>query len=205
MHKKMLLICLTFLLCGCTRVDHTDDYITLINGCLKDNAHTNDVSLGYQYYVPKGVKKVNDYNYNQTFLIDDSSIYLYVDIVSYFYKKDIEYHKNDKAIYFKEFEYKKKHGFVEISMEDDLYFVKMMYHYSKIEVYTTREHLEKIVSLSAIILNSIQYNDNLIERVLAGDFGEFSELSYEVDKPEDASNSFSQLLEESVQKEKKKE
>ena len=60
-----------------------------------------------------------------------------------------------------------------------------------------------MITLSSIILNSIKYNNKVIEKVLARDFGEFSELTYKVDKPEDASNNFSQYLEEYVQKEKK--
>ena len=55
--------------------------------------------------------------------------------------------------------------------------------------------------LSSIIINSIDYNDKIIENVLNGNFGEFSDVTYEVEKPIDASNNFSQYLEEYVQKE----
>ena len=70
MHKKVLLVCLTFLLVGCTRVDGVDDYISLVNDCLVDRAVTNDVSLGYKFYVPRGVRKIRDYDYNQVFLVN---------------------------------------------------------------------------------------------------------------------------------------
>ena len=39
-----------------------------------------------------------------------------------------------------------------------------------------------------------------IEKILDGDFGQFSEFTYEVDKPEGSSSNFSQYLEENVQK-----
>ena len=58
MYKKLLLICLIFLLVGCTRVDKTEDYISIINECMKDKTVTNQVSLGYKYYVPKTIKKL---------------------------------------------------------------------------------------------------------------------------------------------------
>ena len=54
-------------------------------------------------------------------------------------------------------------------------------------------------------MNSIDYNQNVIEKILEGDLGQFSEFTYEVDKPEGASSSFSQYLEEYVQKEEEEE
>ena len=41
----------------------------------------------------------------------------------------------------------------------------------------------------------------MIEKVLEGDLGQFSEFTYEVKKPDGASSNFSQYLEEYVQKE----
>ena len=206
MYKKILLICLTFLLVGCTRIDKKDNYIELVNDCLIDKANTNNVSLGYKYYVPKGIRKLQDYDYNQVFLTSDrETIYLYVDIVSYYYDKEIKYEKNNNAIYYEKINYNNKKGYIEISKTEDKYFVKTVYNYSKIEAYTEERNLNKMITLSTIIRNSIKYNDKVIEKVLEGKFGEFSEITYEVNKPEDASNNFSQYLEEYVQKEKKEE
>ena len=205
MHKRLLLICLTLLLVGCTRIDDIDDYVVLVNECLVDKVTTNDVSLGYKYYVPKGVYKIHDYDFNQVFLVDNVSIYLYVDVISYYYQKELKYEKNDKAFYYQEIHHNDKNGYIEISEEDCGYFVQMAYHYSKIEVYTDKNNLNKIITLSSIILNSVNYNDTVIERVLQGDFGEFSELNYELEKPIGASNNFSQFLEEYVQKDDNEE
>jgi len=205
MHKKILLICLTFLLVGCTRTDQTEKYMDLINNCLSTKANTNNVSIGYKYYMPKGVRKINDYDYNQVFLTDNTKLYLYVDIISYYYKKEIQYEKSEKSIYFEKINYNGKTGYIDIVKETDDYFVKIVYNYSKIELYTIDKKINKMITLSSIILNSITYNDKMIDRVLEGDFGEFSELNYELEKPDDASNKFSQYLEEYVQKEEKEE
>ena len=205
MHKKILLICLTFLLVGCTRTDKTEDYMALINNCLSIKADTNDVSIGYKYYVPKGIRKINDYDYNQVFLANNTKIYLYVDIISYYYKKELQYEKNDNSIYNKKINYNGKIGYIDVSKKDKDYFIKIVYNYSKIEVYTDENNINKMITLSSIILNSITYNDKIIENVLEGDFGEFRELTYEIEKPSDASNNFSQYLEEYVQKEEKEE
>lgn len=203
MRKKILLVGLVFLLIGCTKIENTEDYITLVNNCLKEKPATNQVSLGYKYYIPKGLKKIRDYNYNQVFSTEDSKIYLYVDIISYFYKRKINNEKNNSAIYYKEINQGKKKGYIEILKEEDDYFIEMVYNYSKIEAYTKKENLNKIITVSSILLNSINYNENLIKRVIEGDFGEFSEKTYEVKKPVDSNNSFSQYLEEYAGKEEK--
>ena len=203
MRKKILLVGFVFLLVGCTKIENTEDYITLVNNCIKDKKITNQVSLGYKYYVPKSLKKIRDYNYNQVFLTEDSKIYLYVDIISYFYKKELNYDKSNNTTYYKEITNGKKKGYIEITKDEDEYFIKMVYNYSKIETYTKKENLNKIITVSSILLNSIDYNDNLIKRVIEGDFGEFSEKTYEVKKPVDSNNSFSQYLEEYAGKEEK--
>lgn len=201
MHKKVLLICFIFLLVGCKKIENSDNYIELVNNCLTDHYVTNDVALGYQFYIPRGVRKLHDYDYNQVFLVDGDYIYLYVDIISYFYKKEMVSESLDGAYYYQSFQFNDKKGYIKILEKEENYFVSIYYHYSKIEVYTTRDKLDKIIALSSIILNSIDYNDTVIERVLDGDLGEFSEFTYEVDKPADASSNFSQYLEEYVQKE----
>ena len=205
MHKKIIPLFLTFLLVGCNRIDKTNKYIDLVNHCLKEKAMTNNVSLGYKYYMPKGVIKLQDYDYNQVFLIDKTTIYLYVDIVSYYNKKEEKSTKSNNAIYYEAIDNNGKKGYIEITKDKSQYYLKISYHYSKIEAYLNENELNKTITIASIILNSIQYNDKAIEKVLKGDFGEFSEVTYEVNKPEDASNNFSQYLEEYVQKEKKEQ
>lgn len=203
MLKKVMLVCLTFLLIGCVRVDEVNDYYSLIQHCLNDHIVTNDVSVGYRYYVPRGVRKINDYDYNQVFLVDDTSIYLYVDIVSYFYKKEVSHSQSSNSSVYKQIVHGDKKGYFELIEKDDICYVQMLYNYSKIEFYTDKNSLNKMIVLSTTILNSISYNDKVIENVLEGSFGEFSEFNYEVKKPEGANGDFSQYLEEYVQKEKK--
>lgn len=199
MTKRKLIICLlVLLLIGCKRVDNNDDYISYVYNCLNDNSITNNVSLGYKYYVPKGIKKIHDYDYNQIFLNGDTKIYLYVDIISYSYKKELVIDRIDDS-YFEKFKYN-GNGYIQILEEDDGYFVTIVYNYARVEFFSSREKLGENITLSSIILNSIKYNDVVIDKILEGDLGEFSEFAYELDKPEDASSNFSQILEEYVQK-----
>lgn len=207
MRKKIILICLVLLLLvGCKKIDNNDNYVGLVLNCLNDKQVTNNVSLGYQYYVPKGVRKIHDYDYNQVFLIDDYYVYLYIDIISYFYEHDLLHTAREDVFYDQYFQYNNEEGYIIIEKEeDDLYFFSIVYHYSKIESYVSKNDLSKVITLSSIILNSIDYNDVVIEKILEGDFGQFSEFTYEVDKPDGASSNFSQILEEYVQKEEETE
>lgn len=203
MKKKFLIIFLVILLAGCKKIEkNNDNYIGLVTNCLNDFSITNNVSLGYKYYVPKGVKKLKDFDYNQVFLIEGDKVYLYVDVISYFYNKDIIFEETKDSFYYEDITYKEKQGYINIIKEkNDNYLVTIVYNYAKIEFYTTREKLSKMITLTSIILNNVEYNDVIIEKVLKGDLGQFSEFTYEVEKPEDANSNFSQYLEEYVQTE----
>lgn len=200
MYKKILIIFLIFILLGCKRIDSNTNYIDYVVSCLNESSVTNDVSLGYKYYVPRGVKKIKESDYNQVFQAYDTSIYLYVDVISYYYQKDLNISSNDDYFYFEKILNNNKTGYIRIVRENDKYLVDILYNYSKIEFCTDEDNLRKLIVISTIILNSVDYNNTVIEKVLEGDLGEFSDFTYEVDKPEGAVSNFSQILEEYVQK-----
>ena len=116
----------------------------------------------------------------------------------------MQYKKTGNEFYYETFQNGNKKGYIKIEQEGDTYFVSIVYHYSKIEFYSDLNHLNKLITLSSVILNSITYNDTVIEKVLEGNLGEFSEFTYEVKKPDGSSSNFSQYLEEYVQKEEQR-
>ena len=201
MRKNIILICCLLLLVGCKQINENDDYIEKVQNCLSENSITNQVALGYKYYLPKGVKKLKDYEYNQIYLVEDCYLYLYVDIISYFHEKELQKVNSKNSYYYQEFNYNEKKGYILIEEIDEQYYLNIVYNYSKIQGYVPKEKINKIITLSSIILNSIEYNHTVIEKILEGDLGQFSEFTYEVAKPEGASSNFSQYLEEYVQKE----
>ena len=203
MKKVIMLICLMLLLTGCVKVENNEsDYKKIIDNCLNDKIITNEVALGYKFYIPRGVKLLKNYDYNQTFLIDNIKVYLYTDIISYYFQNKLNYNDNSNDYYYyKELSYNDKSGYIEISKDTENYYVKIIYNYSKIEFKGALDKLPKLISLSATILNSIQYNDIVIERILENNSGDFSNVKYELDKPEDANSSFSEYLEEYIQDE----
>lgn len=203
MQKKILLVSILILiLSGCVKIDkNSQNYISIINNCLNTKTISNDVALGYKYYLPKGVKLIKNYDYNQKFSVGQNDLYMYVDINSYYYKSKLKKQTSDNYYYHK-IKKGKKTGYISISKSNNLYFTKIVYNYAKMEFYSNSNDLNNLITLSTIILNSIDYNDIIIEKVLGENLGDYSEITYELKKPEDASNDFSQYLEEYVQEDK---
>ena len=97
--KKVLILSALLILCiGCTRIDNTDDYKVIIDDIIEENnISTNTASMGYKYYLPIGVKKVYDKDYNQIFKVNDTYMYLYVDVISYYYKNNLNLDDKDSS------------------------------------------------------------------------------------------------------------
>ena len=165
MHKKIIIMVMliVFILTGCTRVDNDIDKI--ISATISDNKVVNTVSTKYELYIPIGVIQVMDNEYNQRFRIKNREVYLYVDTVSYYYKSNLNYPKDGEYdYYYREINNDNKKGFVAIKkINEEEYYCKIMYNYSKIEFYSNLEDLPVVLSNSLIIQKSIKYNDELIK------------------------------------------
>ena len=127
-------------------------------------------------------------------------MYLYVDVISYYYKNNLNLDDKDSSdcSYYYKINNNNKNGYVKITKDKDKYFMKVVYNYAKIETYVEEYELADILSYSMIILNSINYNDNLIEKILQDDYYSSSFKEYKIKKPEDAESKFSEYLSEYV-------
>ena len=94
-----------------------------------------------------------------------------------------------------------KTGYVGIRQEGEKYFVKIVYNYAKIEAYVSENQISSTISYAMILLNSIRYNDTLIDRIVNDTSVNSSEITYEIDKPSGSESKFSQYLSEYVQEE----
>lgn len=190
---------IVFILTGCTKIDSNIDNIvdTIMT---KEVNEVNTVSTGYELYIPIGVRQLVDNEYNQKLKVKDTNIYLYVDMVSYYYKNSLNYKSNNSYnYYYREINLNNKIGYIGINMLDDgSFFVEIVYNYSKIEFYSNEENLPIIISNCLIIINSIKYNDVLIKIELDGTINEGMEIKYELDKPKDSESTFSKYLQEYV-------
>ncbi len=205
MYRKrfVLLIIIALVLTGCTRIDNNVDNI--VNATMsKDINKVNTVSTSYKLYIPMGVIQLVDNEYNQKFKIKDTHVYLYVDMISYYYKNNLNYKfTGDYNYYYKEIVLNDKTGYIGVNkLNDDSFFVEIVYNYSKMEFYTSYEDMPVVIANSLIIINSIKYNDNLIKIQLDDTSGDGREVTYELDKPDDSESTFSQFLQEFVDEEK---
>lgn len=198
MKKILLPLFIILLLTGCVKIDNnTKEYKEIVNSILiNDNQYVNTASVGYKYYIPIGVDLVYDGDLNKEFKIKDTKFVLYVDIVSYFYKNRLNYVEEDKNNYY----YSKiNDGYISVVKNEDDYYLKIVYNYAKIESYVKEEDLVDVIVYSTIILNSISYNDNLINNLIQDGITFGSEITYEIEKPKDSESKFSQYLQEYVQ------
>lgn len=199
MHKKLfILLIIIFTLTGCVKLDHNMDDI--IDQVMKNKTnYSNTVSNGYKFYKPLGVRQISDKDNNQIFNISGVNVFLYVDVVSYYYKNILNYDDNNAySYYYKKFNYNNNSGYLGINKIDSDYFVKIVYNYSKIEFYVDYDRLDTVTSKALIILNSIIYNDNLLENTLGDSSNSSMEISYQLDGPRGDGSSFSKYLEEYV-------
>ncbi len=167
MKKCLLILLMLFLLSGCTitKVDNYG-YEQIMDKILSLNIKNyNKVGKGYKYYAPHGIVRTDAKEYNDVLKSGDNTYYLYVDVVSYYYKTKISYPKNDKSYFYKKLGSKSKNGYINIEKNDDKLYVQMVYNYAKIETYIKESNLKNAVIDISYILSSINFNDSLLKKM----------------------------------------
>jgi len=205
MKKQLIVVIFLLMMTGCTRLDN--DLNKIVNVVLSQEQNVNMVSTNYKIYLPNGVIQLEDHDYNQKFKIKDRYIYLYVDTISYHYKNIANYIDNTKYNYFhQDLNYNNKSGYIGINqLDNDSFYVKIIYNYAKIEFYSNNEFLPLMVTNSLLMINSIEYNDHLIEVALGEDNNIGKEITYELATPEGTESSFNDDLQQYVIEEEETE
>ena len=194
MYKKItIIICLLFLT-ACTKQTYYINnlsYEDKINVSINDNRKTtNTNNKGYKYYLPTGFIVSKDNGYNQELLSDDNTrYYLNIDIVSYYYKNKMKtsHDLNDYKYY--EFENNNKSGYLKITQNNDTFFVELCYNYAIIEVEVKESNIRYAISRGIIILNSIEYNDLIIQKYIGNNDIDNAETVYKIPEPKDKDSS----------------
>lgn len=198
MKRAFILISVIILCTGCMQINNTTNYGDIVDNVINNSkGNVNTTSLGYKYYLPLGVSKLYDKDYNQKFKVGKTTLYMYVDSVSYYYRNALNF--NDETVgsyYYQRISNGEKIGYIKITEEDNRYFLKIVYNYAKIEAYTSKEELNNILTCSMIILDSIDYNDNLIQKILEDEYFSSVDKEYKINKPADAESKFSEYLSE---------
>ena len=163
MKKVIILFMGILLLTGCYNDILSDDTSAILDTFLSKNTNlVNTYSEGYKYYLPNEVVVDSKKDYNEVLDYNGYKYYLYVDVVSYYYKKDIEFVNNDSIYYSKYLSYNNKEGYINIEKINDLYKVEMYYNFAKIETYVDYDNLNKTIINMCYITNSLVFNDSVI-------------------------------------------
>lgn len=198
MKKYITILLLLFLLSGCVSIRNEADYNEVANNIVKTNSHLyNRTSTGYKYYLPQGVNLISDSEFNQKLVVNNTYMYLYVDIVSYYYKTNNDYPLIcENCYYYTYLDNNSIKGYLRITKDDKLYFVEAEYNYAKIQTYTDIENLNKIVSYSLSIISSIDYSDHVIDKLINNNYFSSIEKTYSLIKPDNSNINILEILEE---------
>jgi len=198
MKKIIVLTLLIFLLTGCTVVRiKTDNIDNIINVILsKDNKLYNRIGKGYKYYNPRGVNYIDTREYNEKLYSDGNYYYLYVDVISYYYKKEFSYEEKKDAYYSRLIDINNKKGYLEINEVDGQYLIEYVYNYAKIEALVNKEDINEVVLDATYILSTIKFNSNVIKIMLNDDIFINKEEKYDIFAPKTESDNFIEFIEE---------
>ena len=183
MKRFILLIIITLVLTGCSRIDSNIDNIVAAT-MKSDINNVNTVSTSYKLYIPVGVMQLVDNEYNQKFKIKDTYVYLYVDTVSYYYKNNMHQDRGLNDYDYYDFTFDDKQGYMRITRKDSKFLVELCYNYAIIEVEVEESELRYAVSRGISILNSIEYNELVIGKYIEDNDIENRETVYNIPEPE---------------------
>ena len=180
MKKVLLFLILLIILTGCTNLNKvsTDKIIDEItNSKIKSN---NQYRTGYNYYMPSNLSVIKSLKMNEIIGNDKVKYYLFVDLISNYYNKNLDYTVNNEAYYAREFSYQDLKGYLEINVKNDKYLIEIIYNYAKIEVIVDKEDINLAVANSLIILSSIEYQKSIIENMIGEDVLSYSEEAFTI-------------------------
>lgn len=199
MKKIIFLVTLLVFFTGCSIKSMSSyDINEIIDDALKnEEVTTNVVFDGYKYYLPRGIKIVDKKEYNSKLLSNGNYYYLYVDIISYYHKTPLEYTVDNNLYLSKKISYNGKEGYIEIKKnEEDNYFLKIEYNYSKIESYVSEDNLNDAVYDSIRILASVNYNDTIINSLIGDNILDYQEETFTLFESKREEGTFLDYIEE---------
>lgn len=202
MRRKWMALIIIFIILttGCTTYHIQNmSYEKIVDAILYEkNPKTNKALQGFKFYLPRDCKIVSSEGSNATFTSNGDNYYLYIDLISYYNKKNNDYNlelKGDR-IFTKKIDYQGKVGYVIITKQANNYFLEIMHNYGKIEVVTDEIHIKEALAKSITLLSSIEYNDKIIESLIGTNFLNYNEETYNLLSPNNSKTDFLDYVEE---------
>lgn len=198
--KILLTIILLVLMTGCTTYHIRKlSYEQIVDAILYEkNPKTNTALQGFKFYLPRDCKIISSSGSNATFTSNRDKYYLYIDLVSYYNKKNNDYNlelEGDR-IFTKKIDYQDKVGYVIITKQANKYTLEVMHNYGKIEVVTDEVRIKEALAKSITLLSSIEYNDKIIESLIGTNSLNYTEETYNLLSPNNTKTDFLDYAEE---------
>ena len=177
--KKIVTLIIGILfLSGCSTINSMS-YQEIIEKTKTGSNLSNVVRKGYKYYIPKGMKLVNNKDYNEIIMDQDNTYYLYVDVVSYYNNVKFDYKVSSEAFYSEKLD----NGYLEINkLENDKYLIEIMDNYAKIEVIVDKENIKKAIAYSNVLISSVEYKYDVLDNLMKDDSFNTSEVEFNIFK-----------------------
>ena len=199
MKKLIVLLTLLILFTGCEVKNVTSESINeVINETLKLKVQgSNHYFKGYKYYIPRGFVLESTKDNNHTLFSNGDYYYLYIDIVSYFHKKEITTTFDNELYFSEKISYNGNEGYIKVNkQENDIYYIEIVYNYSKIEAFVKVENLEYAIENSIRILASIRYNDIILDTIIGEKTLDYQEEVYNFFESKREDGNFLDYIEE---------
>jgi len=197
MKKITIMLLLVFLLAGCNMIDISNmESYQIIDEILSKNVEmSNNIFEGYKLYIPQGLKVIDKNDNNIKIYGNKSTLYLYIDVVSYYYKEKPVFKKNNSYALSKAIQYNGKSGYVNVIEVEDRCYLEIVYNYSKIEAIVPKENLNDVLLNATYILSSIKYNDNVISLLIDENITSYKEEKIDIFESDGESSTFLEAIE----------
>lgn len=194
MKKYLILFALLFIVTGCVNMNDVSYDEVLDNSLSLDTLKANTYLEGYKMYLPQDMTMIGDLNGNVVLYSHSDKYYLYVDLVSFYNKKE-----NNYSFEMSNYEYSQKidddfNGYVLVSKSLGGYLVEVMYNYAKIEVITN--DVSRAIINSVVVLKSIDYNYKIIDSMIGSNTLVYDSELFSLLGPKKDSDKFLQYVEE---------
>lgn len=199
MKKLLCLSAMILLLSGCSIVSINNQSIDeIVDSLIVGDNNLKTFSLeGYSYFLPQGVSLNKNYRENSILYYNHKKMYLYVDLVSYYNRTDSKYEENKDVYYSLPIEKNENKGYLEITKVSNHYFIEFMYHYAKMEAYVNNEQdIKKTITVMAYVLNSIKFNDSVIESLIGENLLNYSEEQFNIFVPNGEKSDYLDYIEQ---------
>ena len=195
MKKIIIAIIALFIVTGCVNINNMS-YDEVVDVTLKEKHHKPNTYLeGYKLYLPNHMTLVGDLKGNDILYSYKDKYYLYVDLVSFYNKKQNKYNVEKQDFeYSKDINHKGLSGYVTVTPSKGGYLVEVMYNYAKIEVVT--KNVQRAIANSLIVLKNIDYNYKIIDSMIGSNTLVYDSELFTLLGPTSKENNFLEYVEE---------